>query len=57
MSETVLGAKHRVNKIDKNPYFPKHPYSYLTRTYILVRNRNSENINKRRRKLCIHKVN
>lgn len=32
MCDTVLGAEHGVNKIDKNPYPFNHLYSYLTRT-------------------------
>lgn len=39
---TVLGTEHIMNKIDKNPYSSKHLYSYLTRTYILVRKRTVE---------------
>ena len=33
---------YRVKKIDEHPYPCKHIHSYLTRTYILVRKRNSE---------------
>lgn len=50
---TVLGTEHIMNKIDKNPYSSKHLYSYLTRTYILVRKRNSGNINRGKRRLFI----
>lgn len=36
-------SAYRINKRDENPYPCKHIHSYLTRTYMLVRKRNSEN--------------
>lgn len=58
MCDTVLSTEHVVNKIDKNPYSSKHLYSYLTRTRILVRRRNSEIINRGKiKRLLICDVN
>lgn len=51
--DILLGTEHIINKIDKNPYSSKHLHSYLTRTYILVRKRNSGNINRGKRRLFI----